>query len=233
MPEERDLLCGGWAWDAVLRELRHYPRRKKGWADEPDGVERLKPVASVTLHRWAQQPMASHTGEMMTPRRARVVAAFDGGGNIEINEDDRECAEKLARALAETYRLPVIEGGAPDGRRGGNVPQRDQMRRLVNRRGKAEVILDEMGGEIIVAKSRFPAGKTRKRYRTSEVRRLELTYEVKGAYETFSVDAMVGPDEERISLAAHTWYEGWADPGEWLEFAQDLARSLGVEVVLP
>ena len=51
-PEDSDLLCGGWVWDPVLRELRHYRRARKGWEEEPGAVERLRPVRSVTWHRW-------------------------------------------------------------------------------------------------------------------------------------------------------------------------------------
>jgi len=65
----------------------------------------------------------------------------------------------------------------------------------------------------------------------AEVRRLELGYEVKGPVETFTVYAAVGPEEEKLALASYQGFEGWADPGEWREFTQDLARSLGVEAI--
>lgn len=230
MPEEGELLCGGWAWDPVLRELRHYPQRKKSYADEPDGVERLKPVVSVTWHRWGQQPMASHTGGMGSGQQSRVVAAFEGGGDIEINEDDRACAEKLARAIAGSYGLEVINAGAPDGRRSGNLPPRDSMGRLVSKYGRGQVALDEATGEIVVSKPRLGVGSSKKRYSTREIRRLELAYEVKGPEETFTVYAVLGGEEERVPVASYTGYEGWADPAEWRTFAEELGRTLGVPV---
>ncbi len=229
MPEERDILCGGWAWDPVLRELRHHRRKRKGWEDEPEAVERLKPVRSVTWHRWSQAPMALPTGQAMPGVLSRVVAAYEGGGNLTINETDRACAEKLAQAIADAYGLDVVLAGAPDGRRPGNLPPRDAMGRLANRSGKTEVALDESVGEIVVSKSRFPAGKSRRRIRTSEVRRLEFGCDVRGPYESLSVWAIVGPEEERLAVASYTGYEGWADFEEWRNFTRDLGRSLGVE----
>ena len=59
MPEAGDFLCGNWVWEPVLRELRNYRRKGKGWEDQPESVERLQPVKSVTWHRWSQAPMAS------------------------------------------------------------------------------------------------------------------------------------------------------------------------------
>ena len=230
MPHESELLCGGWAWDPVMRELRHYPRSKKAYADEPDGVEQLKPVSSVTWHRWGQLPMASPTGGMSSGQMSRVVAAFEGGGDIEINENERECAGKLASAIAASYGLEVIEAGAPDGRRGGNLPQRDSMGRLVSKYGRGQVVLDEATGEIMVSKPRLGVGSSRKRYSTREVRRLELAYDVKGPEETFTVYAVLGGEEERVPVASYTGYEGWADPGEWRGFADELGRTLGVPV---
>ena len=44
--------------------------------------------------------------------------------------------------------------------------------------------------------------------------------------------AVIGPEEVRVPVAAYTGFEGWADPGEWREFTEDLARSLGVEARL-
>jgi len=231
-PNENELLCDNWFWDPTLKELRYHKRRRKSWEDEPESVERLQPVASVTWYRWSQTPMASSTGQMMTGQMSRVVAAYLGGGNLTLNESDRSCAEKLALAIAGAYGLAVIEDGAPDGRRGGNLPARDQMGRLVHRARHLDIMLDEVGGEITVAKARFPAGKTRRTIRTSEVRRLELTHEVKGPMETFTVWAVAGPDEERLPLASYDGYEGWADDAEWKEFTQELARSLGVPAIV-
>ncbi len=229
MPEQGDLLCQGWLWDAVLRELRHYARKGKGWADEPDAVERLQPVRSVTWYRWSQAPMATHTGQAMGTSFSRVVVAYEGGGDLTINESNRECAGNIAKAIAATYGLEVREEGAPGGRSPGNLPLRDTMGRLVNRQRRLEVALDESAGEILVTKSKRPFGKSQRRIRATEVRGLELGYEVTGPQERYTVWAIVGPEEERIPLASYEGYEGWADPQEWREFAQELARSLGVE----
>jgi hypothetical protein len=228
-PEDSDFLCGNWVWDPVLRELRHYERKGKKGSNEPDAVERLKPVRSVTLHRWSQAPMQTSTGQMMPPNLSRVVAAYEGGGDLTINENDRACAEKLARTIAEAYSLLVVEEGAPGGRRGGNLPSRDQMGRLVNEAGREQVILDEVGGEITVTKRGRLWGKKRRTMRTNEVRRLELGYDVKGPVETFTVWVIAGPEEEKIPLASYSGFEGWAEPEEWREFTRDLGRSLGVE----
>ena len=126
-PEADEFLCGDWVWDAALRELRNYPRKGKKHADQPEAVEQLKPVRSVTWHRWSQTPMQTATGQVMPASLSRVVAAYEGGGDLTVNEYDRACAEKLARTIAEAYSVPVIEEGAPGGQRGGNLPSRDQM----------------------------------------------------------------------------------------------------------
>jgi hypothetical protein len=229
LPDEADFLCGDWVWDAALRELRNYPRKGKKHADEPQAVERLKPVRSVTWHRWSQAPMQTATGQVLPPNLSRVVAAYEGGGDLTINEYDRGCAEKLAKAIAEASGLQVIEEGAPSGRRSGNLPAKDQMGRLVNEAGREQVILDEVGGEITVTKRGRFWGKKRRTLRTNEVRRLELGYNVAGPIETFTVWAAVGPEEEKIPLTSHSGYEGWAEPEEFREFTRDLGRSLGVE----
>jgi hypothetical protein len=228
-PDEGDFLCGDWVWDPAMRELRHYERKGKKHADQPDAVEQLKPVRSVTWHRWSQAPMQTSTGQMMPPSLSRVVAAYEGGGDLTVNETDRACADKLSRTIAEAYGLRVVEEGAPGGRRGGNLPSRDQMGRLVNEVGREQVVLDEVGGEITVTKRGRLWGRKRRTLRTNEVRRLELGYDVKGPVETFTVWAIAGPEEEKIPLAAHSGFEGWAEPEEWQEFTRDLGRSLGVE----
>jgi hypothetical protein len=228
-PEEADFLCGDWVWDSALRELRHYERKGKNHADEPDAVEQLKPVRSVTWHRWSQAPMQTATGQSMGPSLSRVVASYEGGGDLTINEYDRSCAEKLARAIADAYGLTVVEEGAPGGRRGGNLPSRDQMGRLVYKAGREEVALDEVGGEITATKRGRLWGKKRRTLRTNEIRRLELGYDVKGPVETFTVWGIVAPDEEKIPLASYSGFEGWAEPEEWREFTRELGRSLGVE----
>jgi len=228
-PEAGDFLCGDWVWGSALRELRHYERKGKTHADQPDAVEQLKSVRSVTWHRWSQAPMQTSTGQIMPPSLSRVVAAYEGGGDLTINEYDRACAEKLARTIADAYGLPVIEEGAPGARRGGNLPSRDQMGRLVNKAGRDEVVLDEVGGEITATKRGRLWGKKRRAFRTNEVRALELGYDVTGPVETFTVWAIVGREEEKIPLASFSGYEGWADAEEWREFTRDLGRSLGVE----
>ncbi len=231
MPKDSDFLCGGWIWDSLLRELRYHERTRKGWKEEPEQVERLPAVCSVTWHRWSQAPMQTATGEVMPSSLSRVVAAYEGGGDLTLNENDRDCAGKLAGAIAEAYGLEVVEEGAPGGRRGGNLPPRDEMGRLVSRSGRAEVTLDEVAREIVEAQRRFPFGKSRRRFSLAEVRCLELTYEVKGPLETFALWAIVGPEEQqRLPVASYEGYEGWADPEEWREFAREVGRSLGVDV---
>lgn len=175
--------------------------------------------------------MASPTGQAMPGVMSRVVAEYEGGGNLTINETDRACAEKLAQAIADAYGLDVVLAGAPDGRRPGNLPPRDAMGRLVNRSGKTELVLDESVGEIAVSKSRFPAGKSRRRIRTSEVRRLEFGCDARAPFETLTVWAVVGPEEEKLAVASYTGYEGWADFEEWRNFTRTLAQSLGVEAL--
>ncbi len=230
MPEDSDFLCGGWIWDPVLRELRYHERTRKGWKDEPEQVERLQRVASVTWHRWSQAPMQTATGQSMSTSFSRLVVAYEGGGDLTINEGDRGCAEKLARAIADAYGLEVVEEGAPGGRRSGNLPQRDEMGLLVTRIGKVEVTLDEATREIVETRRRFPFGKSRRSVPFAEVRRLELTMELEGPTETFTLWALFGPEEERLPIASYQGYEGWADPEEWREFAREMGRSLGVEV---
>jgi hypothetical protein len=240
MPEDSDLLCEGWAWDPVLRELRKYPRRRKGivgrsgpdWQEEPEAVERLLPVESVALHFWSQPPMQTSTGQTMSSQQARVVAKYESGAKLEINEDVRSCAEALARAIAGAYELEVVREGAPGGRRSGNLPSRDELGRLVSDDGKTRVVLDPPANEIIVSARRFPFGSRKRRHMLSELRRLELTYEPKPPVEVFTVWAIVGYDEQRVPIARYEGYEGWADPEEWRVFAADLGREFGVEVLV-
>lgn len=233
MPEDDDILCEGWAWDPVLRELSKYKRAKKGWADEPEAVQRLEPAKSVALHFWSQPPMQTSTGQIMPAQQARVVVTYEAGGNLEINENVRSCAEQLANAVAQSYSLEVQREGAPGGRRGGNLPERDQMGRLVTRTDKTEVVLDEAVREITVSTKRFPVGKKRRTIQLAELRRIELGYEVRNALERFTVWGIIGlGEEERIPFASYEGYEGWADPQEWRDFTEELGRSLGVESVV-
>ena len=230
MPEDSDFLCGGWIWDSVMKELRYHERTRKGWKEEPEQVERLRTVRSVTLHRWSQAPMQTSTGAMMPSSLSRIVVAFEGGGDITLNENDRACAETLAKAVAESSGLTVVEEGAPGGRRGGNLPPRDEMGRMATTIGKTEVTVDETTREIAVKRGRL-IGSSRRTVQFAEVRRLELTYEVKGPLETFTLWAIVGlEDEEGLAIAAYEGYEGWADPAEWRDFAREVAASIGVPV---
>ena len=232
MPEPGDFLCGNWVWDAVLKELRFHERTGKTWKEQPEAVERLKPVKSVTWHRWSQAPMVSGSGQAMGSRMSRVVAAYEGGGDLTINEAERDCAEKLADAIAAAFGLAVVHAGSPTGRRGGNLPSRDSMGRLAVRSGRTETVLDETSGELTVTQKKRVIGKTRRSYRTSEIRRLELGYEVRGPTERYVLAALVGPEEERLPVAAFEGYEGWAEPQEWREFAAELGRRLGVDVLV-
>ncbi len=230
MPEPGDFLCGNWVWDALLKELRFYERAGKAWKEQPEAVERLQPVKSVMWYQWSQAPMVSGTGQAMGSRMSRVVAAYEGGGDLTINEVKRDCAEKLADTIATAFGLSVIHAGAPTGRHAGNLPSRDSMGRLVNRSGRSETVLDDTAGELTVTTKKRVLGKSRRVWRTSEIRRLELLYEVRGPVERYAVAALVGPEEERVTVASYEGYEGWAEPGEWREFAAGLAQRLGAEL---
>jgi hypothetical protein len=230
MTDASEFLCGDWVWDPAMRELRHYERKKKGWAEEPDASERLEQVRAVTWYRWSQAPMMTSTGVPMSASQSRIVAEYERGGNLQVDEADRGCAEQIAKAIAGAFGLEVVLEGAPTGRRGGNLPSRDKMGRLVNQDGRQEVVLDEVASEITVTTSKRLFGKSRRVIRTSEVRHVELEYTVKGPTERFAVVAVLaGADDERIPLASYEGFEGWADPGEWREFTEDLARSLSVD----
>lgn len=233
MPDESEFICKDWVWDSVLKELRHHPGKGKGHDEKADAAERLKPVRSVTWHRWSQAPMATPTGHAAPTTLSRVVAEYEEGGNLTLNEYDRSCAEKLAQAIAGAFGLEVTFAGAPGGSRPGNLPSRDEMGRLVNRSGRTEVVLDETKGEIAVTRGKRFVGKSRRIWRTTEVRRLELGYDVSSPVETFTVWALTGPEEEKLPLASYAGYEGWADPEEWRGFTRELAQKLGVEAVLP
>jgi hypothetical protein len=161
---------------------------------------------------------------------SRVVAAYEGGGDLTVNEAERDCAEKIADAIAAAFGLSVIHAGAPTGRHSGNLPKRDSMGRLVDRSGRTETILDDTAGELTMTTKKRVLGKSRRVWRTSEIRRMELAHEVRGPVERYAVSALIGPDEERVAVASYEGYEGWAEPGEWREFAADLAQRLGVEL---
>lgn len=230
-PEAGDFLCGGWMWDALTHELRYYERAGKGWKEEPEAAERLREVRAVTWQRWSQQPMQSASGQAMPGRLSRIVVEYERGGNLTLNENDRDCAGKLAAALAEAAGVAVVEAGAPGPPRTGTVPPRDERGRLVHRSGRTEVVFDERAGEIVETKRRLGFATGQRRIPFPEVRRLELSYEVKELWEEFSLAAVHGPEEERTVLASYRGYEGWALRSEWEEFAAELARTVGVEVV--
>jgi hypothetical protein len=232
MPDESEFLCGDWMWDASLRELRHFPRRKKGHADEPDATERLEPAKSVVLYLWSQQPMMSaQTGDRhAVPHLARLEVEYADGRKLTINEGDRDCARKLAGAIAAAYGLAVREEGAPTGRRGGNLPARDEIGRLRYDDGRVQTTLDEATGELTVSRRKKLVGKSTRTFRTSEIRRLELARDVKGPVEAVTVFAMVGPEEE-VPVAGYSGFEGWAEIEEWRGFTAELARSLGTSWV--
>ena len=231
MPDESEFLCGDWLWDASLRELRHYPRVKKGHAEQPDSVEQLPSAKAVTLYLWSQQPMSAHTGGGAgSPQVARLDVTYEDGRRLTINENNRECARKMATTIAAAYGLTVIEEGAPTGKRGGNLPKRDSMNRLLYDDGRVKTTLDEAMGELKTSKKKL-VGSNKGTYRTSEIRRLELARDVRGPTETITVYAMVGPEENAVPVAGYSGFEGWADVEEWRAFTADLARSLGTSWV--
>jgi hypothetical protein len=230
MPEESELICGGWAFDATLREMRHYPRAKKGYSDKPDAVERLEPAKSVALYLWSQQPMMSHTGERgLGATQSRVEVEYVDGRKLTINEDDRACARKIAEAIAASYGMPVEERGAPSGARGGNLPQRDEMGRLHYADGRTTTVLDEAMGELHLRRSKRFFRSERRTFRTTEIRRLELARELRGPTESIIIYAIVAPEDERVPVAGFSGYEGWADVSEWRVFTRDLAQVLHVD----
>jgi len=230
MPPEGELLCGGWAFDATLREMRHYPRKGKGYADKPDAVERLDPATSVTLYLWSQQPMGSATGDRpLNSSQARVEVVYQDGRKLTINENDRACARKIGDAIAAAYGMSLIERGAPSGTKGGNLPTRDEMGRLRYSDGKTSTVLDETIGELEVKRARRLRPDEKRKFATSEIRRLSLGREIRGPMESFVVYALLAPEDDRIPIAGYTGWEGWADPEEWRTFTKDLAQSLRVD----
>src|SRR5258708_32595860 len=166
MPDESEFLCGDWMWDASLRELRHFPRRKKGHADEPDATERLETAKSVTLYVWSQQPMmSSQTGDRhVTPNLARLDVEYADGRKLTINEGDRDCVRKVAGAIAAAYGLEGREEGAPTGRRGGNLPSRDEMGRPRYSGERVETELDEATDRVRTSGRKLLDGKQRQTF---------------------------------------------------------------------
>jgi hypothetical protein len=203
-------------------------------------VEQIPSATAVTLYRWSQTPMASATGEVSSGRYNRVEVKYADGRSLSINEDDRQCARSLADRVAEAFGLAVELQGAPDGRRRGNLPRRDERGFLRCNDGKTETVLDEVGGELRTSTKKRLLGKDKRSFSTTDIRRLELAYTVgtpsRGrqqmfgpSIETFTLYAVVGSEEERVPIAGYTGFEGWADPEEWREFAGETARWLGVE----
>ncbi|MEO8458536.1 MAG: hypothetical protein ABI559_12085 [Chloroflexota bacterium] len=230
MPDESEFLCGDWLWDGTLRELRHYPRRKKGHAETPDSTEQLPSAKAVTLYLWSQQPMSAHTGGGPSGAiMARLDVTYEDGRKLTINESNRECARTLASTIAAASGLTVVEEGAPTGRKGGNLPQRDSMNRLQYDDGRVKSTLDEGMGELRTSKRKRLMGKDSGVYRAADIRRLELAREVSGPMESITVYAIVLPDESEVPVAGYTGFEGWADVEEWRGFTAELARSLGVQ----
>jgi hypothetical protein len=101
------------------------------------------------------------------------------------------------------------------------------MGRLADRSGRSESLLDETAGELTVTQKKKFFGKSRRSYRTSEIRHLELAYEVRGPVERYVLSALIGPEEERVPVASYEGYEGWAEPGEWRAFAAEVAQRIG------
>lgn len=230
-PEDSDFLCRGWVWDSALGELRYYERTRKGWKEEPEQVERLRPMRSLTWHRWSQVPMRTPYGRPASPSLSHIVIEFEGGGSLSINENDRQCAAKLTATLAGAFGVEVVEVGAP-GRKFPTVPQPDQMGRWLSRFGRTEVVVDKTLREIVATTRRLGLSTGQRRIPFSEVRRLELGHVLKGPSEEYRLTAVYGPEERRLPLIEYRGYEGWSLPGEWEAFARQLADELGgVEVV--
>ena len=225
-PEESDFLCRGWIWDSLLRELRVHKREKKGWSEEPEETVRLRDVERVRWHRWAQAGRGGGAESL-----SRIAIRF-ADGELSLNENDRECAGKLASTLASAFGVEVEEVGAPGERLPHTVPPLDETGRLVSRQGRTETVVDTAAAEIVETKKRqFGFGADQRRIPFAEVRRLELAHEVKGPIEEYRLTAVYGVEEQRAVVVSYQGFEGWAMPEEWQEFAESLARQFGVEVV--
>ena len=228
--QERDQICEGWRYDAVSQELAVYERKGKEWNLAPLESVRLAGARGLVWHRWSQQPAQAHHGGQPTPTSlSRIVVTLDDGSQLALNENDRACAEKLVELIARETRLEVEHAGGP-GRTLRTTPQRDSMGRIVARPARAEVTTDLVVREITVTRQGFPLRRQRRNIPFSEVRGLELAYEVKLPFEEYRLEALVGPEEERLPLVVYRGWEGWALPGEWREFAGDLSREIGVEL---
>jgi hypothetical protein len=223
-PEESDFICRGWAWDSLQRELRVYKRERKRWSEKPEETVQLRDVEWVRWHRWAQ------AGRRGAESLSRIVVRF-ADGELALNENDRECAEKLASTLASVFEVAVEEVGAPGERLPGTTPSLDEMGRLASRQGRTETVVDTSAGEIVeTTKKRFGLSTNQRRIPFGEVRRLELAHEVKGPMEEYRLTAVHGVEEQRVLVALYQGFEGWAIREEWQEFAESLGRTLGAEV---
>ncbi|HXG35503.1 MAG TPA: hypothetical protein VNL15_00885 [Dehalococcoidia bacterium] len=228
--EERDFICQGWQYDPVMRELRVYKRERRGWSAEPLDTVQLGEVRKVVWRRWSQQPAQPHFGgEAMPASLSRIIVTFADGRELTLNENDRDCAEKLASLMAREAGLALEQAGAPD--RGlRTTPEKDAMGRYFSRAGKTEVVTDMVVREITASARRFPLRRSRQRIPFSEVRRLELAYTVNLPFEEYAVVAVYGPQEERLPLIVYRSWEGWAVSEEWQQFARELGQEMGVEV---
>jgi len=226
--QERDQICGGWRYDPVSRELAVYERKGKEWSGQPLESVRLTGARNLGWYRWSQQPAQPHHGGQATPASlSRIVLTLEDGSQLALNENDRDCAEKLVELIARETRLEVEHAGGP-GRTLKTTPQRDTMGRIVARSAGGEVTTDFVVREITVTRRRFPLRRNRRNIPFSEVRGLELAYEVKLPFEEYRLEALVGPEEERLPLVVYRGWEGWALPGEWQEYAGEFAGEIGV-----
>ncbi|HZP25734.1 MAG TPA: hypothetical protein VFB90_01675 [Dehalococcoidia bacterium] len=230
-PDSRDFICQGWQYDPVMRQLRVYAQEKRNtWSAEPLSEVQLADVKRIVWHRWSQQPGRPHHGGDILPQSlSRIVVAFADGRELTLDENDRECAEKLANLLATESRVQLETAGAPSAGP-STLPQRDAQGRYRSLVGKTETALDMAMREIDVNAHRFPLRRSRQRIPFSEVRHLALEYSVKLPFEEYALVAAYGPEEQRLPVIVYRGWEGWADAEEWRRFAQELASELGVQL---
>ena len=156
-------------------------------------VEQLKPVRSVTWHRWSQAPMQTATGQVQPSNLSRVVAAYEGGGDLTVNEYDRTCAEKLA--------LDDRGGLRPAGDRRGSAGRAARRKPTISRPdGAARDHVWARGSRRSTtwpARSRSPSAavcgaRSAARCGRTRYAAWSWTTSVKGPVETFTVWAIVG-----------------------------------------
>lgn len=230
--DSRDFICQGWQYDPVMRELRVYEQEKRNkWSEEPLSTVQLSEVKRILWRRWSQQSGRPHHGGDILPQSlSRIVVTFADGRELTLDENDRECAEKLANLLASETKVTLETAGAPSSSPGSTLPQRDNQGRYRSRDGKTEVTMDTVTREIEANTHRFPLRRSRQRVPFSEVRRLALEYSVKLPFEEYAVVAAYGPEEQRLPVIVYRSWEGWADVEEWRRFAQELASDMGVQL---